>query len=139
MRIRIATRADGIVRAMMQHAAGGAGQFSATDLNALVVEYVDLAYHGKRARTPDFFVTMTTDLDPDVGEVEIVPQDIGRATSADGANGYRPEVKVKTSLIGSFVEVAVSDNGIGIDDSNKDKIFQPYFTTKRPEMGPVLG
>ncbi|WP_456425607.1 sensor histidine kinase, partial [Rhodocaloribacter sp.] len=145
-------RADGIVRAMMQHARGSSGELETTDLNALVEEYAGLAYHGKRARTPDLNVELVTNLDADVGAVEVAPQEIGRVllnllgnafdaliehTSQNGR--HAPEVRVSTRRLGDYVEIRVADNGPGIAPEVRDRIFEPFFTTKPTGSGTGLG
>jgi len=146
-------RADGIVRSMMQHASGSTGQREATDVNALVSEHIELAYHGKRAQMPDFNAEMEQDLGADVGRVEMVPQEIGRvllnlvgnafdavyerAASVNG--GSVPQVSVSTRRLGDQVEIRVADNGPGIPDEVKERIFEPFFTTKPTGSGTGLG
>jgi len=142
-------RADGIVQAMMQHASGGTGQREPTDLNALVSEHIDLAYHGKRAQLPDLKVEIERDLDAGTGTVAVVPQEIGRVLlnllgnafdavyeQATVTNGARvPTVTVTTRRADGHVEIRVSDNGPGIPADIREKIFEPFFTTKPTGRG----
>ena len=146
-------RADAIVHAMMQHASGRSGQRVATDLNQLVSEHIDLAYHGKRAQVSDFNIEIKRDLDMDTGDVEVVPQEIGRVllnllgnafdavqekvTRSDG--GSRPAVKVTTHKVEGQVEIQVVDNGPGIAQEIRSQIFEPFFTTKPTGSGTGLG
>jgi signal transduction histidine kinase len=146
-------RADGIVKGMLQHSRVSDGKKEPTDLNKLVDEYIRLAYHGMRARDKSFNVLMDTDLDEQIGEVNIVSQDIGRVllnllTNAfhavsEGKNsaseGYEPTVWVKTQKTKSGVEISVRDNGGGIPQAILGKIFQPFFTTKPTGQGTGLG
>ena len=146
-------RADSIVKGMLQHSRSGDGKKEPTDLNALADEYLRLAYHGLRARDKSFNATMETDLDPNLPKINVVPQDIGRVllnliTNAFHAVGdrkvsapedYEPTVWVKTRKTADGVEITVRDNGGGIPDNIKDKIFQPFFTTKPTGEGTGLG
>ena len=146
-------RADGIVKGMLQHSRSGDGKKEPTDLNALADEYLRLAYHGLRAKDKSFNATLETDFDSGVGLVELIPQDMGRVilnllTNAfyavsekarEAQNGYVPTVSVKTALEGGRVSIAVSDNGNGIPEKVREKIFQPFFTTKPTGEGTGLG
>ena len=146
-------RADGIVRSMLQHSRGGSGDWQAADLNVLVEEALNLAYHGARAQDPNFEVTLEHDLDHNLVPVDVVPQELTRvllnligngfyaankrSRESDGA--YGPALKVTTREFGESVEVRVRDNGIGIPPEDRDKLFQPFFTTKPTGEGTGLG
>jgi two-component system, NtrC family, sensor kinase len=146
-------RADGIVRSMLLHSRGGSGEWQATDLNALVEEAVNLAYHGARAQYPNFDVTPERDLDPDLAIVDVVPQELTRVLLNLIGNGFyaakkrshetdgtfRPALKVTTREFGESVEVRVRDNGVGVPPEDRDKLFQPFFTTKPTGEGTGLG
>ncbi|WP_456429732.1 sensor histidine kinase [Rhodocaloribacter sp.] len=146
-------RADGVIRAMMQHASGGTRQRQTTDVNALVREHVDLAYHGKRAQVKDLRVEVVEDLCERTGKAELVPQDIGRVLlnllgnafdavhekAAKPEDGYAPVVKVSTRRLDGKIEIRVSDNGPGIPAEIRDRIFEPFFTTKPTGTGTGLG
>ena len=146
-------RADGIVKGMLQHSRSSDGKKEPTDLNALADEYFRLAYHGLRAKDKSFNATLQTDLDPGVGLVSIVPQEIGRVilnllTNAfqavndkarEGQSGYAPTVSLKTARKDGKVMLSVSDNGNGIPEAIREKIFQPFFTTKPTGQGTGLG
>src|ERR1022692_4294069 len=146
-------RADAIVKGMLQHSRSSTGAKEPTNLNALADEYLRLAYHGLKARDKDFNVTMKTDFDKSVGNINIIPQDIGRvllnlynnafyAVSEKKKQhpvGYEPTVSVSTKTIGNRVEIRVKDNGNGIPQKVVDKIFQPFFTTKPSGQGTGLG
>ena len=146
-------RADGIVKGMLQHSRSGDGKKEPTDLNKLADEYLRLAYHGLRAKDKSFNASMETDFDPKLPQVSVVPQEIGRVllnllTNAfhavsekkkEAPVGYEPTVTVSTHKTDHGVEIMVGDNGGGIPDSIKDKIFQPFFTTKPTGQGTGLG
>jgi signal transduction histidine kinase len=146
-------RADGIVKGMLQHSRSSNGKKEPTDINALANEYLRLAYHGLRAKDNSFNASMKTDFDETVGNINIIPQDIGRVilnliTNAfyavtekkkQAPNGYEPLVTVSTKKIEGKVEIKVSDNGNGIPQKLLDKIFQPFFTTKPTGQGTGLG
>ncbi len=146
-------RADGIVKGMLQHSRSGSGEKEPTDINGLCDEYLRLAYHGLRAKDKSFNATMETDFDTSIGKIAVVSQDIGRVilnliTNAfyavqerkkEGAKGYEPTVSVLTKKTGNIVEIRVKDNGNGIPEAIKEKIFQPFFTTKPTGQGTGLG
>ncbi len=150
-------RAGAIVKGMLQHSRSSSGQKEPTDINALVDEYLRLAYHGLRAKDNSFNATIKTDFDESVGSINIIPQDIGRVilnliTNAFYAvtekkkqsdDNYEPTVIVKTSKIppsgGGGTLISVRDNGSGIPQKILDKIFQPFFTTKPTGQGTGLG
>jgi len=160
-------RADAIVKGMLLHSRTTSGIKEPTDINALVDEYLRLAYHGLRAKDKTFNATMNTDYDPNLGLVNVIPQDIGRVIlnlitnafyavstpkSPKGDLPFEPTVTITTKKISHAhphsnslrigdlgVEISVSDNGPGIPDTIKDKIFQPFFTTKPTGQGTGLG
>ena len=146
-------RADGIVRSMLQHSRGGSGDWQATDLNALVEEALNLAYHGARAQDQSFNITLERDFDRNLAPVEVVPQDVMRVflnligngfyaahkRSREGDGTFRPVLKVMTREIGEAVEIRVRDNGVGIRPEYREKLFQPFFTTKPTGEGTGLG
>jgi signal transduction histidine kinase len=146
-------RADGIVRSMLQHSRGGSSEWQTTDLNSLVEEALNLAYHGARAQDQSFDITLERDLDPDLAPVDVVPQEMTRVLlnligngfyaakqrSGPGDANYRAKLKVTTREFGEGIEVRVRDNGIGIPHENWDKLFQPFFTTKPTGEGTGLG
>jgi len=146
-------RADAIVKGMLQHSRASSGQKESTDINALADEYLRLCYHGLRAKDKSFNATMKTDFDNSIGNINIIPQDIGRVllnlynnafyalTEKKKQRGedYEPTVSVSTRKIGDKVAVRVKDNGMGIPQKLLDKIFQPFFTTKPTGHGTGLG
>ena len=146
-------RADSIVKSMMQHARGGEGQRRPTDVNRLLDEYVTLAYHGMRASTPAFNVTIERDYDASVGAVEMVPEEVCRVfvnvmnnafyavheRALSSGEGYTPTVAVRTRRDGEQVEIRVGDNGAGMPESVRARIFEPFYTTKPTGEGTGLG
>lgn len=146
-------RADSIVKGMLQHSRSSTGLKESTDINALADEYLRLAYHGLRAKDKSFNTAMKTEFDDSISKIEIMKQDIGRVilnliTNAFYAvndkkkqhlDGYEPTVLVKTRKAGDKVEVIVKDNGNGIPENVREKIFQPFFTTKPAGEGTGLG
>lgn len=146
-------RADGIVKGMLQHSRTSAGLKELTDINALCDEYLRLAYHGLRAKDKSFNAKFETAFDAKVGNVNVMPQEIGRVIlnlinnafyavnerKAKGETGYEPEVMVSTRKTGNHIEIEVMDNGTGIPPKLVEKIFQPFFTTKPTGQGTGLG
>ena len=147
------SRADSIVRGMLLHSRGKTSDRQLTDLNALIEEDVNLAYHGMRARDATFNIAIEKDLDPNVGEVEAVPQELGRVflnmidngclaaheKAQASPKGFAPRLTLRTRSLGDTVEIRIRDNGPGIPDSIVDKIFDPFFTTKDAGQGTGLG
>jgi len=146
-------RADGIVRGMLQHSRGSSGDWQPTDLNVLVEESLNLAYHGARAQDQDFKVTLELDLDRSLAPIEVVSQDVSRVLLNLVSNGFyaitergragdgsfRPRLKIATGEFGEGVEIRVRDNGVGIPPEYREKLFQPFFTTKPTGEGTGLG
>lgn len=146
-------RADSIVKNMLQHSRTGDAQKEPVDLNAMVDEYVRLSFHGLRARDKNLNADFEINLDPTIGKVNILQQDFGRVIlnlvnnafyavndkSKNGPEGYRPKISVTTSAGEGRVTLTVQDNGDGIPNKIKDKIFQPFFTTKPTGEGTGLG
>ena len=146
-------RADGIVRSMLEHSRSGPGDWRETDLNALLKQYVDLSYHAVRARNTDFNVALTQDLDPEMGMLTVVPQDIGRVflnlvtnacqaldekrLNSDG--GFEPELRITSRRLEDHAEFDIRDNGPGIPKELRERIFEPFVTTKKPGEGTGLG
>ena len=147
------SRADGIVRSMLEHSRSEAGDWREIDLNHLLKQYRDLAYHAMRAENTDFNVTMAEDFDASIGMVEVVPQDISRAflnilTNAcqaidekrQSATGdYEPELSIGSRRVDDGFEFWVRDNGPGISDDLKRRMFEPFVTTKDAGKGTGLG
>ena len=146
-------RADAIVKGMLQHSRKSEGVREKTDINALCDEYLLLSYHGMRAKDKNLNADFKTDFDKSAGKINIVPQDIGRVLlnlinnafyavnerqKTDGEN-YKPIVSIQTKKMNNSVEITVTDNGNGIPASIKEKIFQPFFTTKPTGQGTGLG
>ncbi|MFT7164471.1 MAG: two-component system NtrC family sensor kinase [Flavobacterium sp.] len=146
-------RADAIVKGMLQHSRSSSGVKEPTDINALADEYLRLAYHGLRAKDKSFNATLVTNYDETIGNIDIIPQDMGRVilnliTNAfyavnekkkQIADDYEPNVSVSTLKISNIVQISVKDNGNGIPQTALDKIFQPFFTTKPAGQGTGLG
>ena len=151
-------RADAIVKGMLQHSRTNSGQKEPTALNELADEYLRLAYHGLRAKDKSFIADFRLEADKTLPKINVVAQDIGRvllnlinnafyavdersktSSSLDDQENYKPLVTVRTKKLDGKIEISVSDNGNGIPDSVKDKIFQPFFTTKPTGQGTGLG
>jgi signal transduction histidine kinase len=146
-------RADNIIKSMLQHSRSVTGDKELTDLNELGEEYLQLSYHGMRAKEKDFNAQLSTSFAEGLPQVKMVPQDIGRVlmnllnnafyaarkSRKQGQPGYQPTVKVATGQKGQQVWIAITDNGDGIPQDLMKKIFQPFFTTKPTGEGTGLG
>lgn len=146
-------RAGDIVKGMLQHSRSSSGQKELTDINALADEYLRLAYHGLRAKDKSFNAKFETTLDAALPTISVIPQDIGRVIlnlinnaffavnekQKSAVSGYEPTIFVSTKLIENRIEVRIKDNGTGIPEKIKEKIFQPFFTTKPTGQGTGLG
>lgn len=146
-------RAASIVNSMMQHASGSQGTRQKVDINALIEEYINLAYHGMRARSANFNTTITQEFDERAGELALVPQEIGRVLInlfnnaffamqekvEKSGTSYTPELTVKTVKLQRAVEIHVQDNGPGIPKRIRERVFEPFFTTKAAGSGTGLG
>jgi signal transduction histidine kinase len=146
-------RADSIVKGMLQHSRSSDGQKEPADINNLVDEYLRLAYHGLRARDKSFNAVIETQYDNSVGEIDIVPQEIGRVVlnllnnafyavkekKQMASQEYSPKVTVTTKKTKNGFEIRVADNGRGMPEDIRDKVFQPFFTTKPTGQGTGLG
>jgi GAF domain-containing protein len=147
-------RADAIVKNMLLHSREGSGEHRPVDINALVEESLNLAYHGARAEKQGFTITLERSLDPAAGEADLFPQDITRALLNLISNGfyaatkrkldangddYEPTLVATTKSLGDSVEIRIRDNGIGIPSDVKEKMFNPFFTTKPAGEGTGLG
>lgn len=147
-------RADSIVKNMLLHSREGSGEHRSADINALVEESLNLAYHGARAEKSGFSITFKRDLDPDAGAAEVYPQEVIRALLNLISNGFyaatkrksevddetfEPVLSTMTRNLGNRVEIRIRDNGTGILPDVRDKIFNPFFTTKPVGEGTGLG
>jgi signal transduction histidine kinase len=146
-------RADSIVKNMLLHSREGAGEQRPADINAIVEESLNLAYHGARAERPGFNITLKRDLDPEAGLVNLYPQEITRvflnlisngfyaATKRKeaGEEGFEPTLSATTKSLGDRIEIRIRDNGTGIPPEVKEKMFNPFFTTKPAGEGTGLG
>ena len=150
------TRADGIVKSMLQHSRGGSGKIEPTDVNGLVKEYVNLAFHGMRAGKNSISVDIDLQLDESVGTVPLISEDFSRVilnlcnnafdamrekvgVDSGKAGAYAPKLTVRTKSTDGNILVEIEDNGPGIPDEIRDKILQPFFTTKKGTAGTGLG
>jgi two-component system NtrC family sensor kinase len=146
-------RADSIVKNMLLHSREGSGEQRPADINALLDESLNLAYHGARAEKPVFNITLQRDLDPRAGAIDVFPQEITRAflnlisngfyaatkRAAEAEDGFEPMISATTKNLGDRVEIRIRDNGTGIPDEVTGKIFNPFFTTKPSGEGTGLG
>jgi two-component system NtrC family sensor kinase len=147
-------RADNIVKSMLEHSRGTSGERRTVDLNGLIEEALNLAYHGARAQDQTFNITLERDVAHGIAPIELVAQDITRVCLNLIGNGFyaatkrqkegsdpkfQPTLKVSTRDLGGAVEIRVRDNGTGIVPEIKDKLFHPFFTTKPTGEGTGLG
>jgi signal transduction histidine kinase len=147
-------RADGIVKSMLEHSRGVTGERREVDFNGLIDEALNLAYHGARAQDVSFNITLEREFDPALAPVELAPQEMTRVLLNLFGNGFyavvkrqrddaepdfRPTLMVTTRDLLDAVEVRIRDNGVGIEPETKDKLFQPFFTTKPTGEGTGLG
>src|SRR5262249_28664655 len=147
-------RADAIVKNMLLHSREGSGEHRAVDINSLVEEGLNLAYHGARAEKQGFNINLERSFDPMAGQVDLFPQDITRVLLNLISNGfyaaikrgaetnggdYEPILTAATRNLGDRVEITIRDNGTGIPPDVKEKIFNPFFTTKPAGEGTGLG
>ena len=147
-------RADSIVKNMLLHSRSGSGEHRPVDINAVVEESLNLAYHGARAEKQGFNITLNRSFDPTAGEVDLFPQEITRVLlnvisngfyaatkrkDQGGDNTYEPTLAAATRNLGDRVEIRIRDNGTGIPPEVKDKMFNPFFTTKPAGEGTGLG
>jgi signal transduction histidine kinase len=147
-------RADGIVKSMLEHSRGSSGDRRSVDLNGLIEEALNLAYHGGRAQDASFNITLERDFADKIAPIELTPQDITRVCLNLFSNGFyaatkrqreggdpkfKPTLKVSTRDLGDAAEIRIRDNGTGIPAEIKDKLFQPFFTKKPTGEGTGLG
>lgn len=147
------SRADGIVKSMLMHSRGGKGIMELTDLNELVKEYVNLAFHGMRANKNPINVDIQLQLDENLTKANLNPEDFSRVIlnlcknafdamrdkTKENQNGYLPKLTVRTRDSGDSILIEVEDNGPGIAEENRDKLLMPFFTTKKGTEGTGLG
>jgi signal transduction histidine kinase len=146
-------RADSIVKNMLLHSREGSGEHRPADINAIVEESLNLAYHGARAEKSGFNITLQRDLDPEAGMIDLYPQEITRVflnlisngfyaaakRKEAGEDGFEPTLSASTKNFGNKVEIRIRDNGTGIPQEVKEKMFNPFFTTKPAGEGTGLG
>jgi signal transduction histidine kinase len=146
-------RADSIVKNMLLHSREGSGEHRPVDINAIVEESLNLAYHGARAEKSGFNITLKRDLDPAAGMIDLYPQEITRVflnlisngfyaaakRKEAGEESFEPTLSATTKSLGNQVEIRIRDNGTGIPLEVKEKMFNPFFTTKPAGEGTGLG
>jgi signal transduction histidine kinase len=146
-------RADSIVKNMLLHSREGSGEHRSADINAIVEDSLSLAYHGARAEKPGFAITLRRDFDPEAGAAKVYPQEITRALlnvisngfhaatrrKENSEAGFEPTLLATTRDLGGSVEIRIRDNGIGVPPDVKEKMFNPFFTTRRAGEGTGLG
>jgi two-component system NtrC family sensor kinase len=147
-------RADAIVKNMLLHSRAGSGEHRSVDINAMVEEALNLAYHGARAETKDFAIILQRAFDPEAGQADVFPQEITRVLlnlisngfyavtkhkGTSGSENFQPTVTAVTRSLGDRIEIRIRDNGIGIPPEVKEKMFNPFFTTKPAGEGTGLG
>jgi signal transduction histidine kinase len=147
-------RADAIVKNMLLHSREGSGEHRPVDVNSLVEESLNLAYHGARAEKQGFTITLERSFDPTAGEFDVFPQDITRALlnlisngfyaatkrrDQTTGDGFEPTLRATTKNLGDRVEITIRDNGAGIPPEVREKMFNPFFTTKPAGEGTGLG
>jgi signal transduction histidine kinase len=146
-------RADSIVKNMLLHSREGSGERRSTDINALAGESLNLAYHGARAENSAFNITLKRELDPDAGMIDLYPQEITRVLlnlisngfyaatkrKETAGEGFEPTLYASTRSVRDGVEIRIRDNGAGIPEEVKKRMFNPFFTTKPAGEGTGLG
>ena len=147
-------RADSIVKGMLLHSRGTSGEKTLTDINDLLDQYVNLAYHGMRAQNKEFNIKIEKDYDESLEKIYVIPQDISRVflniinnacyaaydkKKKSNDENFSPVLKVSTKNLNGKIEIRIGDNGNGIPQDILDKIFQPFFTTKPTGEGTGLG
>jgi two-component system, NtrC family, sensor kinase len=148
-------RASSIVKGMLEHSRASTGVKELTDINKLADEYLRLSYHGLRAKDKNFNANMETDFDKNLPKIAVIPQDMGRVLlnlinnafyavnekNRKNTEGvlYKPTVTISTQNIDNQIVIRVKDNGIGMSEATKAKVFQPFFTTKPTGSGTGLG
>jgi PAS domain S-box-containing protein len=146
-------RADSIVKNMLMHSRSGSGEHRSVEINNIIEESLNLAYHGARAEKPGFNITVERDLDPAAGVADIYPQEITRVLlnlisngfyaatkrASEAGDGFEPKLHAMTRNLGEEIEIRIRDNGTGITSDIKEKIFNPFFTTKPAGEGTGLG
>ena len=150
-------RADGIVKSMLMHSRGGQGEFQPTNLNSLLKEFVNLAFHGMRAGKKPINVSFDWDLDAEIGLASIIPEDFSRvivnlcnnafdamrskfeSLSEEEQLLYQPTLSVKTRKEENIIFIEIEDNGLGIPEPLLNKVLEPFFTTKKAKEGTGLG